>query len=84
MTSTKFTNYVSSIALTLFSLCWSVFANAAGDPEAGKLQAMVCAGCHGLDGATPVLPEYPNLAGQNENTSTISLPCSSRVPGMFL
>ena len=66
MTSTKFTNYVSSIALTLLSLCWSVFANSAGDPEAGKLQAMVCAGCHGLDGATPVLPEYPNLAGQNE------------------
>lgn len=41
-------------------------ALAAGDPEAGKMQAIVCAACHGQDGATGIDPTYPNLAGQNE------------------
>ena len=36
---------------------------AAGDADAGKQKSMVCAGCHGLDGNSP-LPNYPNLAGQ--------------------
>ncbi len=39
---------------------------AAGDAEAGKNQAAPCAACHGQDGATPLAPDYPNLAGQNE------------------
>ena len=39
---------------------------AAGNPEAGKAQAAVCAACHGQDGATGIDPTYPNLAGQNE------------------
>lgn len=41
-------------------------AAAAGNPEAGKAQAIVCAACHGQDGATGIDPTYPNLAGQNE------------------
>ncbi len=41
-------------------------ALAAGDPAAGKMQAIVCAACHGQDGATGIDPTYPNLAGQNE------------------
>ena len=41
-------------------------ALAAGDPDAGKMQAIVCAACHGQDGATGIDPTYPNLAGQNE------------------
>ena len=41
-------------------------AMAAGNPEAGKAQAIVCAACHGQDGATGIDPTYPNLAGQNE------------------
>ncbi len=41
-------------------------ASAAGDPEAGATQALVCAACHGQDGASGVDPSYPNLAGQNE------------------
>ena len=41
-------------------------ATAAGNPEAGKAQAIVCAACHGQDGATGIDPTYPNLAGQNE------------------
>ena len=57
----------------LLPLFWPVFANAAGDPDAGKLRAMVCAGCHGLDGATPVLPGIPTLPDRMKNTSTVSL-----------
>lgn len=40
-------------------------ANAAGDAEAGKAKAAVCAACHGKDGIAQI-PGYPNLAGQNE------------------
>lgn len=38
----------------------------AGDPAAGKAQATTCGACHGPDGASPVDPTYPALAGQNE------------------
>ena len=44
---------------------WSV-VNAMGDPSRGEAQAMVCAACHGQDGASGIAPIYPNLAGQNE------------------
>jgi cytochrome c553 len=37
----------------------------AADIEAGKKKVQeVCAACHGIDGATPVMPEYPKLSGQ--------------------
>ena len=45
---------------------WSAAANAGGDVEAGKAQVAACGACHGQDGATPIDPTYPNLAGQNE------------------
>ena len=45
---------------------FSTTAYAAGDPQAGEAQIAVCATCHGQDGATPIDPTYPNLAGQNE------------------
>ncbi len=38
---------------------------AAGDIEAGKAKAASCAACHGADGMAAI-PNYPNLAGQNE------------------
>ena len=41
-------------------------ALAAGDAQAGQAQSMVCASCHGQDGATAIDPSYPQLAGQNE------------------
>lgn len=41
-------------------------ALAAGDPEAGKSKVVTCGACHGQDGATPIDPTYPVLAGQNE------------------
>ncbi|MCX7961003.1 MAG: cytochrome c [Burkholderiales bacterium] len=37
----------------------------AGNPEAGRKKAEVCAACHGLDGAKPTAPENPILAGQH-------------------
>lgn len=36
----------------------------AGDAAAGKAKAAMCAGCHGANGVA-VMPNYPNLAGQN-------------------
>lgn len=39
-------------------------AAAAGDAQAGKDKAQVCAACHGADGNSPN-PEWPNLAGQH-------------------
>jgi len=37
----------------------------AGDAEAGKSKATVCAACHGVAGISAI-GVYPNLAGQNE------------------
>jgi len=36
-----------------------------GNADAGKAQAAACGACHGQDGATPLDPSYPVLAGQN-------------------
>tara|TARA_Y100000588_G_scaffold338115_1_gene379950 strand:- start:102 stop:575 length:474 start_codon:yes stop_codon:yes gene_type:complete len=36
-----------------------------GSAEAGKQKAMMCAGCHGIDGNS-TNPRYPKLAGQHE------------------
>ena len=35
----------------------------AGDPEAGKEKAKVCAACHGENGVSQA-PDFPKLAGQ--------------------
>lgn len=37
----------------------------AGNPDAGKARAAICAGCHGQNGVS-VIPTYPNLKGQKE------------------
>ena len=52
--------------LSLFGAVGAFAADLQGDPEAGKTQSIVCAACHGQDGATGIDPSYPNLAGQNE------------------
>lgn len=41
------------------------FSAMAGDIEAGKAKAVVCAACHGTDGIS-ASPIWPNLAGQKE------------------
>ena len=42
-------------------------ANAAGNPEAGKVKASTCMGCHGIVSYTNVYPTYhvPKLGGQS-------------------
>ena len=54
------------IVLAIAALAWTSSAWAAGDAAAGQAEAVVCAACHGQDGATGLDPTYPNLAGQNE------------------
>lgn len=51
------------VGLTLLST--SAFA--AGDPEAGKIKALACKGCHGIPGYQNVYPTYrvPKVAGQH-------------------
>lgn len=49
-----------------------VSAEKAGDAGAGKAVAAACAACHGNSG-TSVNPEWPNLAGQNDDYLASSL-----------
>ena len=42
-------------------------ALAAGDVAKGKEKSALCATCHGADGNTPIMPEYPKLAGQPDD-----------------
>ncbi len=58
----RFTLVYSFMSLFFFS----AIVYGAGDVERGKAQALVCAACHGQDGASGIAPNYPNLAGQNE------------------
>jgi cytochrome c553 len=50
----------------LVSLGITGVAHAAGDPAAGQQKTAVCAACHGANGNS-VAPNFPKLAGQNEN-----------------
>ena len=53
-----------SLVAGLILLAGTQSAVAAGDAEAGKAKAQVCAACHGADGNS-ANPEWPNLAGQH-------------------
>jgi cytochrome c553 len=44
----------------------------AGNPDAGKQKAAVCAACHGADGNSAV-PDFPRLAGQYPDYLTKAL-----------
>ena len=50
-------------ALALIALSWTASAALAGDIDAGKAKAAVCASCHGANGISAV-GMWPNLAGQ--------------------
>jgi len=56
-------NFVA-ITVTLVASLVLGTAQAAGDPEAGKLKSAQCAACHGEDGNS-LNPEWPKLAGQH-------------------
>ena len=54
----------AAVLILALSFAGSAIA-AGGNPEKGKAKAaQVCAACHGADGAKPVAPENPILAGQ--------------------
>ena len=40
-------------------------AHGAGDPQAGRAKAALCAACHGMNGVS-INPLWPSLAGQQE------------------
>ena len=49
----------------LLAVAFAASAHAKGNAEKGKAKAaQICAACHGADGAKPVAPENPILAGQ--------------------
>lgn len=60
------------IAGVVLGLGLSMAAHGAGDPEAGEANAGVCAGCHGENGAAPVMGAYPKIAGLGKPTSSSS------------
>lgn len=60
------TRLLTSIVLIAGATGLTTSAFAAGDPDAGKARAAVCAACHGMDGNS-VNPEWPTLAGQHED-----------------
>lgn len=53
---------ILAIAATLALTTQVAFA---GDIEAGKAKAAICAACHGPDGIA-IIDGYPNINGQNE------------------
>jgi cytochrome c553 len=56
---------MNNILILALALAFAPAALAAGNAEQGKAKAaQVCAACHGPDGAKPVAPENPVLAGQ--------------------
>lgn len=54
------------IAGGVLAVCLAAPAQSAGDPEAGKANAAVCASCHGQNGAQPIQAVYPKLSGLGE------------------
>ena len=55
-------------AVVVFAAAFgSAVAAAAGDPEAGKAQSLVCAACHGQDGAPPAGTRRPPLTPRSRS-----------------
>ncbi|MEJ2359960.1 MAG: c-type cytochrome [Gammaproteobacteria bacterium] len=55
---------IKTVAISLIAIVVASPALAAGNADAGRSKAQVCAGCHGADG-NATIPNYPKLAGQN-------------------
>jgi len=53
-------------AWTLLAAAFVVAPALAAPPDGASLyQSKTCWSCHGKDGKTPILPNYPKIAGQN-------------------
>jgi cytochrome c553 len=53
------------VAMPLLLALASAAATAAGDVKTGRMRAVMCQACHGVDGMSKV-PDAPNIAGQPE------------------
>lgn len=62
MKSTRLTGLLTATLCLLLSA-----AAVAGDPEAGRIKASTCMGCHSIEGLTNAYPNYsvPKLGGQH-------------------
>ena len=61
----SFSQFVFVAVLALSGALVPGAAVLAGDPEAGKAKAALCATCHGIDGIS-LADIWPNLKGQKE------------------
>nr|WP_234642085.1 c-type cytochrome [Delftia tsuruhatensis] len=52
----------AAVCVPLLLLCRPALA---ADVEAGRARYALCASCHGGDGRSTVMPQYPKIAGQN-------------------
>lgn len=67
---TKLVKITTSIAATLLlSFSGSVMAADGATTYTSK----GCAACHGADGKTPIMPQYPKVAGQSKEYTTQQL-----------
>jgi len=60
-------NALNKFMLAFLLIAVAITANAKGNAEEGKKKAITCAACHGEGGGKPILPEYPVIAGQQED-----------------
>lgn len=54
--------WIAMIAVAGLTVAGSALAG--GDAAKGKEKSALCATCHGADFNTPIMPDYPKLAGQ--------------------
>jgi cytochrome c553 len=62
----RFERHEISVALLVGILAAGAARAAAPDVDAGRAKFALCVGCHGGDGRSGALPEYPKIAGQNQ------------------
>ncbi len=55
----------SRLALAILGLAFAGSVAANDGPTLYK--SKTCIACHGVDGAKPILPTYPKIAGQNKD-----------------
>lgn len=61
--------------MALALLACAMTAGAEGDPQAGKIKAYTCTGCHGIPGYFNAFPSYhvPKIGGQNYQYLVLAL-----------
>jgi cytochrome c553 len=67
MIHSKFITLASAVALGVALASTSFHAEARGNAAEGQKKAESCKACHGEGGAKPIQPDYPILAGQQED-----------------